>query len=193
MPQDFTNPTFVQQQFQNTVNLNARIDCHARFSQNKYGWFPWVFDQFKFRSTTQILELGCGAGDLWWENQQRISPDWQLTISDLFLNMVDKAEGRLKKLSQPLSWDSLVVDAQAIPFKDAAFEIVVALHVLLFLQDRKTAFEEIVRVLKPQGRFFASSVGQTNLQELWAFIDKFDPHMEQWLKKRPRLTHTLES
>lgn len=170
-----------------------RKDLHGRFSQNKYGWFPWAFDQFKLHSNNQILELGCGSGDLWWENQHRLSYEWRLTVTDLFLDMVDKTKETLSKLSQPLRLDYSVTDMQSLPFKNAQFDVIIAFHVLRFVQDRKTAFEEIARVLKPQGRFFASSVGQTNLQELWELIDKFDPHTERWLKERPTLRYTLET
>jgi len=38
--------------------LNARIFLHQRFSTNKYGWLPWIFDQLELPSDVQILELG---------------------------------------------------------------------------------------------------------------------------------------
>ncbi|MFX0115741.1 MAG: class I SAM-dependent methyltransferase [Candidatus Hodarchaeota archaeon] len=193
MPSNYSDSAFVRQQFQTTINLAARIDLHARFSQNKYGWFPWVFDQFNLHSKSQILELGCGSGDLWWENRDRISSGWQLTLTDLFLDMVEKTKEQFLKIPQPLSREYLAVDAQAIPFETASFDAVIALHVLLFVPDREAAFKEIKRVLKPKGRFFASLLGQKNLQELWELIDKFDAQIECWLKGRRTMIHTLET
>jgi hypothetical protein len=51
-------------QYKDDSNLSTRIRIHVNFSTNKYGWFPWVFDQFDFPGRVQILELGCGPGDL---------------------------------------------------------------------------------------------------------------------------------
>ena len=59
-------------QYRNASNLNARIQLHVRFSTNKYSWMRWVFDQLDLPPHCHILELGCGSGELWRKNMQRI-------------------------------------------------------------------------------------------------------------------------
>lgn len=62
----------LNQQYHNADKLNARIRLHAEFSTNPYGWLQWVFDHFDLPKYARILELGCGPGNLWLENQARI-------------------------------------------------------------------------------------------------------------------------
>ena len=82
----------LNEQYQDAGNLNARIRLHIEFSTNKYGWFPWVFDRYDLPEKCRILELGCGPGDLWGENMHRISPGWEITLSDFSPGMLEKAQ-----------------------------------------------------------------------------------------------------
>lgn len=56
------------------------------------------------------------------------------------------------------TWDysklSSVCDLQALPFKDASFDAVIALHVLEHLKDPSAFLAEVARVLKPGGSAF---------------------------------------
>lgn len=53
------------EQYKNSSNLNIRIMLHEKYSQNKQGWFPWLYSQIEFEGSSRILELGCGNGELW--------------------------------------------------------------------------------------------------------------------------------
>ena len=66
-------------QYKNAQSLNARIQLHARFSTNKYGWQRWVFDHFNIPAQGRILEVGCGTGGLWMRNINRIPEGWEIT------------------------------------------------------------------------------------------------------------------
>ena len=35
----------MKNQYINAGNISARINLHNRFSVNKQGWFPWVYEQ----------------------------------------------------------------------------------------------------------------------------------------------------
>lgn len=66
--QSIADSNYVKYQYKNASNLNTRIRLHQEFSTNKYGWQRWLFDQLKFTPQSCVLELGCGAGNLWLEN-----------------------------------------------------------------------------------------------------------------------------
>ena len=55
----------VVDQYKNAKNLNVRISLHDMYSQNKQGWFPWIFHQIDFSKINRLLEVGCGNGKLW--------------------------------------------------------------------------------------------------------------------------------
>jgi hypothetical protein len=73
---------YVTSQYRDASNLNTRIGLHQRFSVNPYGWLPWVFDQLELPSQARILELGCGTGQLWLDNIDRIPAGWEITLTD---------------------------------------------------------------------------------------------------------------
>lgn len=56
-------------------------------------------------------------------------------------------------------------DAQALPFEDAAFELVIAVTALCFVPDPDRAVSEMARVLRPGGRLV---LGELGLWSAWA-------------------------
>lgn len=145
-------------QYGDTSNLNARYELHARFSTNRRGWHPWVFDQLTAPSGGKILEVGCGPGYLWNHNAERIPAHWQVTLSDFSPGMVRAARKGLLRIEA--TFDFVVCDVQAIPFGDHEFDVIIANHMLYHVPDRKRAFAEIRRVLKPGGRLYAAANGK---------------------------------
>jgi ubiquinone/menaquinone biosynthesis C-methylase UbiE len=161
-------------QYQNASNLNARIQLHARFSVNKYDWHLWIFDQFNLAPESRILELGCGPGDLWSQNLNRIPQGWDITLSDFSPGMLQEVQQNLRDSQRHFEFK--VIDAQSIPYDDESFDAVIANHMLYHVPDRAKALSEMRRVLKPGGRFYASTIGRSHLQELDQLVSKFAPN-----------------
>jgi len=165
-----------REQYRDARNLNARVRLHALYSTNVYGWFPWVMDHIDLPPCCSILELGCGSGDLWRANAARIPQGWRITLSDFSPGMLAQTRQNLAPLSRPFQW--AVIDAAAIPLADGAVDAVIANHMLYHVPHRPQALSEIRRVLKPGGRFFASTIGQAHLRELDQLEKRFDPTID---------------
>jgi len=152
-------------QYKDSKNLSARMQLHDRFSVNKYGFHRWVFDHFRFEQGSVILELGCGFGNLWVHNVDRVASDWQLLLSDFSLGMLTDARITLRQsgLKTPTF---LVVDAQEIPLNDESVDAIVANHMLYLVPDRHRTFHEIRRVLRPHGVLYATTNGLGHMKEL---------------------------
>lgn len=168
---------FVTSQYQNATNLNTRIQLHQRFSINKYGWQRWVFDQLEFPPQCRILELGCGTGDLWLENMDRVPAEWEITLSDFSAGMLQQAQ---QNLDHRRRFRFEIIDAQSMPFEGRSFDGVIANHMLYHVPDKTKALSEIRRVLKPDGSFYASTVGQRHLQEIADLVGRFDSQLAWW-------------
>jgi ubiquinone/menaquinone biosynthesis C-methylase UbiE len=178
------------EQYHTEDKLRTRISLHEKFSTNKHGWFLWVFDHFPLVPNLRILELGCGPGDLWLRNIDRIPVSWQITLSDFSPGMVNQARHTLQEQSRRFSFQ--VIDAQSIPFKDEFFNIVIANHCLYHVPDLRKAISEIFRVLKNGGEFFAATIGSDHLVEISQLIVEFDPTLEDVFQSGER-PFTLEN
>ncbi len=186
-----SDPEYLRtEQYVNAANLNARIQLHARFSTNRYGWFHWLFDQLRLPARRDVLELGCGPGDLWLQNMPRVPPGWRITLSDLPPGMLEQAATNLRHQAHPFTF--ALIDAQSIPFAAQSFDAVIANHMLYHVPDRSRALAEMRRVLRPGGRFYASTVGQSHLRELWDLVGRVDPTLA-WRAEDVTNPFTLES
>ncbi len=172
------------EQYRDDSNLNARIALHARFSVNRYGWQRWIFDQLDLPPQCRILELGCGPGDLWRENLARLPTGWHIALTDLSAGMVQQARQRLGGNDGHFAFG--VADAQAIPLPDESLEAVIANHMLYHVPDVSRALAEAQRVLKPGGRFYASTIGQAHMAGLHALVSRFAPQAGPWGGSPPR-------
>ena len=153
MTRESTNRTYLLRQYRDGSNLNARICLHERFSTNGSGFFRWYFDQSGIPDNASVLEVGCGTGQFWLENRDRIPPGWQVVLTDLSRGMVGEAEVALGPVSSNLEFR--VADVQDLPFQSDSFDAVLANFMLYHVPDRQRAVAEVRRVLKPGGKFYA--------------------------------------
>ncbi|MEJ2864092.1 class I SAM-dependent methyltransferase [Actinomycetospora flava] len=93
-----------------------------------------------------VLELAAGTGAVTAELVASC-PDAAITATDLNPAMVERAAPRVPGAA----WQ--VADAGRLPFPDAAFDRVVCGFGVMFLPDRRAAYAEVARVLRPGGRF----------------------------------------
>lgn len=161
------------EQYQNASNLRSRIKIHEFYSSNKYGWMNWFFDKLVKLKCNKILELGCGDGSLWRKNSHRIPPNWDITLTDFSVGMLNDAQNNVENINHSFKFE--IVDAQSIPYPDNSFDVVIANHMLYHLSDINKALKEINRVLKPGGIIFTSTVGKNHMVEMREIITNFYP------------------
>lgn len=98
----------------------------------------------------RALELGSGTG-FFLLNLMQAGVAKTGSVTDLSPGMVKVALRNAENLG--LTVDGRVADAEGIPYEDGTFDLVVGHAVLHHIPDVGKAFEEVLRVLKPGGRF----------------------------------------
>src|SRR5439155_350113 len=96
------------------------------------------------------LELGCGTG-FFLLNLKLAGVIEAGHVTDLSPGMVEVARRNATGLGFEV--DGRVADAESIPYDDNTFDLVVGHAVLHHIPDVELAMREILRVLKPGGRF----------------------------------------
>lgn len=162
----------MKNQYQNASNISARISLHSLYSQNKEGWFPWIYRQCKIRPSMKILEVGCGDGALWTENLARLPQNISVTLSDISEGMLRDARRATGASDRRFSYRRF--DCRKIPFEASSFDLVIANHVLFYCENLSSVCREIKRVLKPGGRFICSTYGKKHMQEVSSLVQSFD-------------------
>ena len=98
----------------------------------------------------RALELGCGTG-FFLLNLIQAGVARRGSVTDLSPGMVKVATRNGQSLG--LDIDGRVADAEGIPYDDNTFDLVVGHAVLHHIPDVELSLREVVRVLKPGGRF----------------------------------------
>lgn len=160
--------TNIIEQYKNAKNLNDRISLHEKYSTNSQGWFNWLFEKIDFSKVNRLLELGCGNGKLWQENNIDLR-NREIFLSDISEGMVEEVRNKLGS-----DFNCIVADAEKIPFKDAYFDSIIANHVLFYLNDLNQGLKEISRVLRPNGILYCSTYGSKHMKEITDVVQSFD-------------------
>lgn len=168
---------------QESARANRRWwDAEARAYQDEHGdflgdadllWCPEGLREADARllgdvAGRDVLEIGCGAaqGARWLASQGATVTAFDVSYGQLL-------ESRRLDARSGIAVDRLVqADAQALPFRDGAFDLVVsAFGGIPFVADSAGALREIARVLRPGGRLVFSVTHPTR----WAFPDDPGP------------------
>ncbi|MFZ3070511.1 MAG: class I SAM-dependent methyltransferase [Anaerolineaceae bacterium] len=169
----YNDPNYLTRyQYQDSRNLNARIQIHKLFSTGTQDWNDFIFEHLNIMAGMRVLALGCGNATQWQVNQQRFPATAQVILTDLSFGMVQEAQAALG--GQPM-FAALCQDAQNLAFGSQTFDLVTANHMLYHVPTPVRALAEAARLLKPSGRLMAATNGNGHLKELDSLLREFDP------------------
>jgi demethylmenaquinone methyltransferase / 2-methoxy-6-polyprenyl-1,4-benzoquinol methylase len=102
--------------------------------------------------TSRVLDLASGTGDVAFALAYLGMPA-EVVATDFVPEMLAVAEKKAEKnlLGAPVSF--MVADAQELPFEDASFDVVTVAFGVRNFPDRPRNFAEVLRVLRPGGRY----------------------------------------
>ncbi len=147
---------------------------------------PWPY-----RST---LEIGAGTG-FFALNLRQAGALHEVTVTDLSPGMVQAAQRNARSLGFEVAGE--VADVESLPFADGTFDLVIGHAVIHHLPDVELSLREVLRVLRPGGRFLiageSTRVGDWYARRLgrltWAATTRatrLGP-LTQWARSRAEL------
>jgi len=116
-------------------------------------WLKAVVKAAGATPDTRMLDLAAGTGDVSYAIC-RSTPPAHIDVTDFNREMLEVARARCEQgASCGVPCDFRLVDAQDIPFEDCSYDLVTCAYGIRNIPDRKAAFREAYRVLKPGGRY----------------------------------------
>jgi len=135
-----------------------------------------------------VLDVGCGDGTLTTEFHRKGASF--VVGCDPDPHMIAKAAAGTMAGRDAMSY--LLGRAEHLPFRDQSFDVVTAITVLCFVEQRSRAVEEMARVLKPGGRLVIGGLGRWST---WAASRRIRAWLgnEFWRHARFTTTHELRT
>lgn len=156
-----TDRSCVAAQYADDRNLSIRMKLHAKHSTAQISMNDWLFAQYDLMGPCRILELGCGNAAQWEGRLDQLPNGSLLVLSDFSAGMAEIAWKKFESFSNVLVQQ---IDIQEIPFPDASFDKIIANHMLHHVPNLPQALKEVQRVLRPDGVFYATVIGEGGLQ-----------------------------
>jgi len=141
-----------------------------------------------------VLDLGCGTGIVAREVASRLGGTAPVTAVDLSSNMLAVAKSAAAREGLTIEWRE--GNAEQLPFRDGAFDLLLCQFALMFVADKAAALLEMRRVVAKSGRALISvwqgldrhpfyqtlhnviqqRLGMSALQQIFALGDAEDLH-----------------
>ena len=145
-------------QYADDRNLRAR----QRLWQHQSPFFDiagWVVSLAGLAPGLRVLDVGCGNGEYL---RALAGHPVQAAGCDLSMGMLRSAAQR----------GLLNADVAALPLRDGTFDVVLAVHMLYHVPDRRAAIGELRRVLAPGGVCIAVTNGGQHLRSLRSLVER---------------------
>lgn len=164
------------EQYRNSKNTEIRIHLHQKYAQNTQGWYPWIYSLAGIQPKANILDLGCGNGQLWHDNTALLPDNCRVLLNDCSDGMLNQAKESIDAVFGDHSGQFTYhcFDCNTIPYPDHSFDVVFANHLLFYVKDLSLCLSEIQRVLKPGGSFCCTTYGQSHMKEIDHLVKEFD-------------------
>lgn len=173
----------VKEQYVHADNLEKRIRLHRDYSTATEDWTTWVYERLELQEGQRVLELGCGNGQFWVENVYDLPEGLHLTLTDRSEGMLNQTREKMEQYAELLQERKIeicyqVMDANALQLDEAAYDCIVANHMLYHVENKEGCFREIARALKPAGIFCCATNGDNHMKEIHELVVEFDERID---------------
>lgn len=111
-----------------------------------------IVERLGVRPGEDVLDVGCGTGNAAIRAAQA---GGRVVGSDLTPELFEAARQQAREAGVEVEW--VEADAEALPFEDESFDVVISTFGCMFAPRHDVAARELVRVLRPGGRLAVSA------------------------------------
>jgi demethylmenaquinone methyltransferase/2-methoxy-6-polyprenyl-1,4-benzoquinol methylase len=147
-------------------------------------WKRYFVGTSGVRRGDRVLDLAGGTGDIAALLHQRVGETGEVVLGDINAEMLHVGRDRLTDRGLVRGLRYIQLNAEALPFPDASFDLVTIAFGLRNVTDKAKALREMQRVLKPGGRALVLEFSQVKPE--W-FRPIYDFHSFQVLPRLGRL------
>ena len=146
-----------------SYQLEKRTEVNAKWGQADIN--DWILSLLKLHHGEVILDIACGYGLTTLLAAKAVGPSGQVVGTDLELAFIRTAHDRGKR-NQRLTF--MVHNATTpFPFRDETFDAILCNFAIYHFPIVDLFFDEVYRMLKPQGRFLVTGPDPTNNEFLY--------------------------
>jgi demethylmenaquinone methyltransferase / 2-methoxy-6-polyprenyl-1,4-benzoquinol methylase len=131
-------------------------------------WKNFLVEKARLKSSDNALDICCGTGDITQRLKASVGDDGDVIGLDFSSGMLKVAKNR--NLASTIYF--VKADAMNLPFQDRSMDVVTVGFGLRNLIDISKCLSEVIRVLKPGGRFLCLDMGKVKIPIL-KFLFKF--------------------
>ena len=124
----------------------------------------------RLRPGERILDVGTGTGIVARLAAPNVGPTGSVTGLDASPAMLSVARAMAAEEGVSIDWDE--GQAEALPYPDECFDLVLSQFALMFFAGRQTALAEMRRVLVPGGRMALSVFAEIDHHPFYVALDK---------------------
>lgn len=122
-------------------------------------WKRFLVKKAGLAAGDTALDICCGTGDITERLERAVTPSGTVTGLDFSTGMLQVAQSRFPRTNGQF----IRGDAMILPFKDNSQDVVTVGFGLRNLVNINACLAEVLRVLKPGGRFLSLDMGKVNI------------------------------
>ena len=142
-----------------------------------------VFELLGDVKCKKILDVGAGTGRL-------AIPLAKMGAKVTACDVSEEMLKRLRNKTKIKNLETVVADAEVLPFPEQKFDVVIATFFIIHLKDPKRFFAEVYRELRPRGIFLVTNINQKDPPAIKTLAGEIK--IESYYHRPEHIRETLE-
>jgi ubiquinone/menaquinone biosynthesis C-methylase UbiE len=160
------DPAYLRYQYDDADKFRVRVDAHRLYSEAPGSFREWLLSHISPAAGECVLDAGCGPGTY---HPALGAAGVSVTACDTSAGMLREALAQSAESGCPVH--AVRATIEALPFRDALFDLTMANHMLYHVANQRQALIELQRVLRVGGRAIMATNSARNCARIDAVHD----------------------